>query len=183
VTFARFSLSPLVKILAKSRPRLRRYRRSSPTCWIYVARSWKIMEPAKITPEMALASPPGLGLNVFVFEYVLGGVVERSAPMYGRDAGQSDREEPYRIPNCSMLFGDCHMVMIKVMAENQEDELVVSWGGQHFDAAKGLRFISSEKQVPVWRLSLGGGVAYGRSFQEAICKLAIVLEMKRGTPA
>ncbi len=120
------------------------------------------MQPAKITPELALALPPGIGLNMFVFDYVLGGLAE----------------DPNRVPNCSMTFGDCHMIMIKVMAENQESELGVSWGQQHFDAARGTGFVRVDKPVPAWKLTLGGAVGYGRSFQEAMCKLAIVLQMR-----
>ena len=137
------------------------------------------MESAKITAESALSMPPGLGLNVFVFEYVMGGLVERSAPMYGREAGQSAASEAMRIPNCSMSFADCHMVLIKVMAERPDPatELHVAWGTEFFDMAKHCGFVLSEKSVPVWRLSLGTASAYGRSFQEAVCKLAILIQM------
>jgi len=79
-----------------------------------------------------------------------------------------------------VAFGACHMILIKVMAENQENELGVQWGEQHFDQAKRSGFVLLEKPGPVWRLSLGVANAYGRSFQEAVCKLAIVLEMKLG---
>lgn len=120
------------------------------------------MQPAKTTPEQALSLPPGMALNVFVFDYVLGGLAE----------------DPNRIPNCSMAFGDCHMILIKIMAENQEDVLGVSFGQQHYDAAKSCRFVLTEKPVPTWKVTLGSANGYGRSFQEAVCKLAIMLQIR-----
>ena len=67
------------------------------------------------------------------------------------------------------------------MVENREDRLEVQLGDQLYDLAAAAGHVSAERPVPVWQLSLPGAkhVAYGRKFEEALCKLSIIAETKR----
>lgn len=131
------------------------------------------MNPAAVTAESALKLRPSVALDVFVFEYVLGGMLP--SPEVGAASPGT------QIPSFSRRWADSHLLLIKLMVENREDKLEVQLGDQFYDLASAAGHVASEKPVPVWKLSLLSGkhVAYGRKFEEALCKLSIVAETKR----
>jgi hypothetical protein len=127
------------------------------------------MKGQVITLQSALSLPPGPTLDKFVFEEILGGLVDPSMPQMS-------------LPSFSKKFVDAHPLLIKIMMENQEHDLTVSLGEQYFNSAKKARFVDAVTDpCPVWKVFINGCAAYGKSFQIAICKLAIVLEIKNAT--
>jgi hypothetical protein len=126
------------------------------------------MERRQMSPGFALRLPPGPALDVFVYEYVLGGMIER-----GPTSG-----EPVKLPACSRKFSSCHVILIKLIVEASGKDLVTSFGKQNFEAAKKGGFLAKPYVSPTWKVSLGEDIGYGRSFQEAICKLAIVIKRR-----
>lgn len=131
------------------------------------------MNPAAVTAESALKLRPSIALDVFVFEYVLGGMLPSP------EAGVAS--PGMQIPSFSRRWADSHLLLIKLMVENRDDKLEVQLGDQLYDLAVTAGHVATEKPVPVWQLSLPAGkhVAYGRKFEEALCKLAILAETKR----
>jgi hypothetical protein len=103
--------------------------------------------------------------------YVYANVVD--APMDG-----SPDEIAGRLPAFSQKFGDCHLLLIKAMMElgGFTTELDPSF---FFDAKK-EGFILRKTPCPVWRITAGLVIAYGRSFEEALCKLLIVAKHQAG---
>lgn len=71
----------------------------------------------------------------------------------------------------SMKFSDCYGILVKLVMEGSV--LQVSFGEQNFDAAQRFGQVSRKNPIPMWRVSGGDYVGYGRNYQEAICKYAI----------
>ena len=124
------------------------------------------MNPNAVTAESAVGLSPGVALDVFVFEYVIGGLL---------DGPQM------QIPSFSRRLADSHLLLIKLMLENREDRLEVQLGDQLYDMAAAAGHVTAAKPVPVWQLKLPAAkqVAYGRKFEEALCKLSIIAETRR----
>lgn len=111
--------------------------------------------------ERAIALPPGLELDMYVFANVL--------------QGPHDAVSPDRIgglPGFSRKFGDCHMLL--VMASQELGALTVESGPELFELASKAGFMARKNPCITWRISAGGVVGYGRNFEEALCKLLIV---------
>ena len=120
-----------------------------------------MIKPRGVTAEMALRMPPSIELDVFIFENVVGGPEDIKDMSKGRI-----------IPSFSRKFADMHPLLIKLMAEH--GDMHVGWGKQYYDAAHGGRFVRDGDPIPVWAIKVGEHDAYGRSFQEAVCKMTIL---------
>jgi hypothetical protein len=109
----------------------------------------------------ALALPPSLELDMFVFANVLQGPDEMLAA-----------ENMGRLPGLSRKFGDCQMLLI--MAVKELGSLTVDVDPGFFEIAVAEGFIVRKKPCVVWRIAAATAAGYGRNFEEALCKLLIV---------
>lgn len=114
-----------------------------------------------IPVSRALSLPPGLEFDLFFFSRVMDGPKE-VVDMGGADA----------LPQFSRSLSACNMVLITVIMEI--GKFTVDMGPQYFDLASDAGFVVRKTPCPIWRLSTDNLVSYGRSFQEAICKLLIL---------
>lgn len=113
----------------------------------------------------AIALPPSLELDLYMMLKVLDGPEDFA------------REENFgRLPGFSRRFGDAQMLLIKAI--NELGPLNFSMDPSYFPEAKAAGFFMRETPCVTWRVSCGSGVAYGRSFGEALCKMLIVANVK-----
>ena len=122
----------------------------------------KPFSPQDIPPERALALPPSLELDMFIYSRILD--------------GPEDALHPTRVgslPSFSRRLSDCGPMLIMVMMELGPVNLDIS--PDFFHEAKAKGFMVRDRQVPTWRLESAkvGVVAYGRTFPEVLCKALI----------
>jgi hypothetical protein len=120
-------------------------------------------------PKRALAMAPCMDLDVYVFAKIL--------------EGPEDMLEPSRMPSIpafSRVFGACHMLLIK--AVHEFGPLRVDMNPAYFGAAIACGFMIRKTPCPVWKISNQGCsvIGYGRSFEEALCKMFIYHKMCPG---
>lgn len=124
-----------------------------------------------LNPEAALLLRPGFELDVFIYRYVFDGVIE----ILDTTAGKR-MEHP--IPSFSRRADASKTLMIKMVMENSEIPIVIKFGDELCDEARSAGHIHTDKIVPVWKMVMGINTGYGRSVEEATCKLAIVIKMR-----
>ena len=115
--------------------------------------------------ERALALPPSMELDMYVFSNIVDGPDEM---MQDENIG--------RLPSFSRKFGDCQMLLVKVVMELGQISVVMDPGLFGEAVAKG--FMVRKTPCIVWRISAADFVGYGRNFEEALCKLLIVAKTK-----
>jgi hypothetical protein len=113
-----------------------------------------------IDPGWALGLYPCVELDVFIFRHFLDG---------------PDLPPGASIPAVSRAFGSCHMVLVKLIMEYGNLDYV-RFSPDYFVEAKQAGHINRKTNCPVWKTAIGGKVGYGRTFQESLCKLGIVLK-------
>ena len=114
---------------------------------------------ADMPPEEILRLPPCMDLDKFVLDRVLEGPVELL------------EETGVSVPMFSRNFGHAYPVLIKTVLDGQP--ITIHVDPVNFESAKAAGQIVRKTEVNTWRLEMGEYVGYGRSFPEAICKLAI----------
>ena len=118
--------------------------------------------PQEITPERALALPPSLELDMFIYARILDGPEEVLSPT-----------RVGSLPSFSRKLSDCGPILIMAMMELGEVKIMVD--PVFFHEAKAKGFMVRDRQVPTWRLESvqHDVVAYGRTFPEVLCKALI----------
>lgn len=117
-----------------------------------------------------MSLPPGMELDKYVFDYVMGYTPE-------------DLQGISMLPEFSHSLAACQMLIIKMMAENPDCGMTILWGEQYFELARRARFVLTEKSMPVWYVRMGDSIyAFGRTLPEALCKLSILVEMSHVDP-
>ena len=111
--------------------------------------------------ERALAMPPCLDLDMFVWHNILEGPEE---------AFESERIG--HLPALSRKYGDSQLVMLMVIHEMGSINIAVD--AAYFPEAAMKGFMVRKTPCVVWRIEASGVVGYGRNIGEALCKLLIV---------
>jgi len=119
--------------------------------------------------KRALAMAPCLDLDVFVFAKVLDGPEE-----------MMESSNMASIPAFSRVFGACHMLLIKAM--NELGAMTIEMGPQFFDEASFRGYMVRKTPCPVWKITAGKIIGFGRNFEEAVCKLLITAIHRPGDP-
>lgn len=125
------------------------------------------MLPQDIPYERALASPPSMELDMFVWQNILEGPEDMLSP-----------DNVGRMPALSRRYGDGQLVLLKAIHELGTLSVAVDSGYFHEEMLNG--FITRKTPCVTWRIEAGTIVGYGRSFEEALCKLLIVAKYKHG---
>jgi hypothetical protein len=118
-------------------------------------------------PEAALLFRPGFELDVFIYRYIFDGVLEAVDTPAGKAL-----ERP--IPSFSRRADAAKALLIKMIMENRDVYVTIRFGEELCDLGRAAGQIHTEKVVPTWQVAMGDHKGYGRSMEEAICKLAIV---------
>ena len=121
------------------------------------------MSAKDIPYERALALPPSMDLDIFMWHNVLEGPEDILLP-----------DNVGRMPALSRRFGDCQLVLLKAIHELGAINIAVD--PNLFEEARAKGFIIRQRPCIVWRIEASGVVGYGRSFEEAMCKLLIVAQ-------
>jgi hypothetical protein len=117
--------------------------------------------------ELALKLLPGFELDVFVFRYVLDGIVEVAQTPKGNRL-----ERP--IPNFSRSADAAKMLLIKMVMEAEQRQVNIYFGEEWWGQGHNCGQLPFDKSFPAWKVSIQGRDGFGRTLEEAICKLAIV---------
>jgi hypothetical protein len=117
--------------------------------------------------ERALALPPSLELDMYIFQHIIQGPEDM---LEGMNIG--------RLPAFSRKFGDCQILLIKAIMELGCLSVICDPGYFHEAQLKG--FMVRKTPCIVWRVSAQTDkyVGYGRNFEEALCKLHIYAKNK-----
>jgi len=124
-----------------------------------------MIEPMRVEDwpvERALSMYPSLDLDMYIYANVITGPMDmiRNGSVTG-------------IPQFSRVFGDCKILL--VMAQMELGCMMVDMSPDYFPDALREGFIIRKTPTPTWRISVGSGLmSYGRSFEEALCKLLIL---------
>ena len=112
---------------------------------------------------MALKS--GMELDVFIFEYIFDGLIEKTGATS-------------QVPSFSRRAEAAKMLLIRMFAENSGLVLRVKYGHEWCDKAKASGQLVTERMLPVWVLSIENPEieAYGRTYEEAVSKMAILFK-------
>ncbi len=78
------------------------------------------------------------------------------------------------LPKVSQNFGSSNLVFSYILLNY--GDVGVSLGERYFNEAVKYKFMFNKNPISVYKVSCLDKVAYGRSFSEAICKLAICLK-------
>lgn len=113
--------------------------------------------------ERALALPPGIELDMYVMANVLEGPDET---IEIKNLG--------RLPGFSRKFADCKMLLI--MATQELGRLGIDCDPNHFAEAVDKGFIIRKRPCIVWRIDTKDNIAFGRTFEESLCKLLILVK-------
>lgn len=119
---------------------------------------------SKLTPEQALACKAGLDLDVFVWEYVWDG-------QPGDMGGQ--------VPPFSRKADAAKMLMIRMFVDHGPFQMLVEHGTRMYRDAVSAGHVYDGPEIPVWYFAALGESGFGRTYEEALCKLAIIIERKR----
>lgn len=111
--------------------------------------------------ERALALPPCLDLDMFVWHNILEGPEE---------ALESDKIG--HLPAVSRKYGDSQLCMLKAIHEL--GKMTIEVDPSFFQAAVDGGYMIRKTPCVVWRVEADGVVGYGRNLGEAMCKLLIV---------
>ncbi len=117
--------------------------------------------------EAGLKLLPGFELDVFIFRYVLDGIVEMSQTPKG-----TRLERP--IPNFSRSADAAKMLLIKMVMEADQKQANIYFGEEWWGQGHNVGHLPFDKSFPTWKVSIQGRDGFGRTLEEAICKLAIV---------
>jgi hypothetical protein len=110
-------------------------------------------------PDEILRLPPCMDLDRYILEKVLDGPLDLleetglTAPMFSRN------------------LGHCYPVLIMCVVDG--DPLTVSVDDSIYESAARAGQIVRKTEVKSWCVSSGNHKGYGRTFPEAVCKLAI----------
>ena len=127
---------------------------------------------SKIKPEDALGLIPGCELDVFIWEYIFDGVTPSEDPIASK-----------AIPAFSKRPEANKMLMIRMFAENPEMSMGIRYGEEFGPAARTARHVVTERVYPVWSVTgvvcKGASIlgSYGRTLEEAVAKMAIMIKM------
>lgn len=114
-------------------------------------------------PETYLSGRAGFQLDVFVFEYVLDGLV--------------DGVRPEQVPSFSRRAEAAKVLMIKMLMENPDEHMLVCFG-DHWDLARQAGQVVNDKPIKMWRVAIGNSVGFGKTYEEAVAKCAVVARMR-----
>ena len=124
------------------------------------------MSVRDITPERAIGLPPSLELDMFMFANVLQGPEDM---LRTENLGQ--------MPSLSRKYGASQMVLL--MAVHELGQLSVDVSPTYFGVAKEKGFIVRKTECIVWKIAAATATGYGRSFEEALCKLLIAAKYEK----
>jgi hypothetical protein len=118
--------------------------------------------------EYALKLAPSPELDFFIFQYVFDGMI---------DVDDATKMPSQPIPSFSRRMHSIGAVIIRMTLPTMRK---FSWSvsPDYFETAKKLGFVIRDNPVPVWRVENDDMVSYGRSFPEAVCKLAIIMRSR-----
>lgn len=119
------------------------------------------------SPETALKLLPGFELDVFIYRYIFDGVLETVATPKG-----ARLERP--IPSFSRKADASKMLLIKMVMEADQRQVNIYFGDEWWQLGHNAGHLPFDKPFPTWKVSIEGRDGYGRTIEEAICKLAIV---------
>jgi hypothetical protein len=111
--------------------------------------------------ERALALPPCLDLDMFVWHNILEGPEEAL-----------EGDKIWHLPAVSRQYGASQMVML--MAIHELGKLTIEVDPTLFNAAVENGHMIRKTPCVVWRVEASGIAGYGRNLGEALCKLLIV---------
>lgn len=122
--------------------------------------------PKRPDTDPGLELRPGLELDVLVFRRVFDGIVD---PEYA-PAGH--------VPSFSRNTHASKAVFIKTIIESDTRTAVIEFGQEHFPSAAAAGHVPPEKAFPVWKVTIDGMTGYGRTQEEAVCKLALLFRAR-----
>lgn len=117
--------------------------------------------------DYALKLLPGFELDVFIFRYIFDGILETVNTPAGKRL-----ERP--IPSFSRRADAAKMLLIKMVMQADLKQANIYFGNEWWDSGHLAGHLPFDKPFPTWKISIEGRSGYGRTFEEAICKLAIV---------
>ena len=123
----------------------------------------KIIPIHEKEPKEALLMFPSLDLDIYVFKNIFDGVM---------------LDGTNKVPEFSKRSQTAHMLVVRLLMENQGEELIITLNQENFYIALKLGFMVKKNPIPVWKVRLGKFVGYGRNFAEAMCKLMICSKFK-----
>lgn len=127
------------------------------------------MKYSKLTPEKALTIKAGIELDVFIFEFIFDQVI-------GEEEWKSVATG-HQIPSFSKRAEASKMLMIRMFAQ-ESFQMIVERGTRLYTDAVDRGFILPGNEIAVWTVMGQGLTSHGRTFEEAIAKLAILFKMK-----
>lgn len=113
----------------------------------------------KKDPRAMLSVYPSIELDAFVFSDVI------EVPLDGDWAV---------MPSVSQTFSACNVVVSYVLSNY--GDITISVSENYFEDAVKKKFLLNKRPCKVYKITCGAIEAYGRSFAESICKLAICLK-------
>lgn len=108
-----------------------------------------------MTPQDALLMYPSMDLDRWLFLRVLDG----------------PEDFPGHMPRLSQNFGECQPLVLQTLMTSGAVTIDIS--PEYFEEAIAARQIHRKTPGPLWRMTSGEYVGYGRNFAEAISKLSI----------
>lgn len=78
------------------------------------------------------------------------------------------------LPPVSQNFASSQIVLQYILLNH--GKITISLSESNFDDAVKYHFIANKNKKPIYKFECNGKVAYGRSFSEGLCKLAICLK-------
>jgi len=129
------------------------------------------MNHSRLTPEKALTVRAGIELDVFIFEYVFDQEIDTEE--WKISANATSRQ----IPSFSKRAEASKILMIRMFAD-EPFQMIIERGNRWFNDAVEKGFILPGNEIPLWTVMGQGLTSHGRTYEEAIAKLAIQFKMK-----
>lgn len=108
-----------------------------------------------MTPQDALLMYPSMDLDRWLFLRVLDG----------------PEDFPGSMPRLSQNFGECQPLMLQTVMTTGAVTIDIS--PEYFEEGIAARQLHRKTPGPLWKMTSGEYVGYGRNFAEAIAKLSI----------
>ena len=115
-----------------------------------------------MTPRDILKLPPCMDLDKYVLDKVLEGPVE------------AIQEFGVSIPSFSNNTGHCYPILVMLAVNGEPLNIVLD--DAYFNIALRSEQVVRKNECKVWRVSNNKYVGFGRTFAEAVCKLAICVK-------